>query len=122
MLPDASECPGATKSGGRCKATVLLPDGYCFAHSPANQADRDAARRKGGHNKATATRTARLVPSTLRPVLQRLLSALQRVDDGIMPARQAEAMAALAGAIVRIFESAELEERLLSLEQPERRA
>ena len=41
---------------------------------------------------------------------------MQEVHDGELDPRQAQAMASLAGALVRVITSGELEERLRSLE------
>ena len=85
-------------------------------HDPERQAQMAAARVKGGKGKGRLARVERLVPSTLKPVLSRLLEALEEVHtEGLSPA-QAQAMASLAGAIVRVYQVGTLEERLSALE------
>jgi hypothetical protein len=63
----------------------------------------------GGRNKRAAHRLDRLTPEGLRPVLDRLLDAMARVDEGKMDPKQATALAALAGAVCRVYEMASLE-------------
>jgi hypothetical protein len=59
----------------------------------------------------------RLVPATLRPVVTKLLDALDGVEDGSLSPRQGAAMAALASALVRIYETSVLTERVAELEE-----
>lgn len=93
-----------------------LADGYCFAHSPALAEKRAAARTAGGKAKSTARRLDRLMPASLKPVLATLMNALDEVYRGELEPRQASAMASLAGAIGRLYETAALEERVSHLE------
>lgn len=75
-----------------------------------------AARQAGGKAKATSARLSRLMPATLRPVLQTLLAALDETHGGDLEPPAANAMAALASAIVRVYGAGQLEERLEALE------
>jgi hypothetical protein len=59
----------------------------------------------------------RLMPASLRPVLAVLFDALDEVHSGKLEPPQANAMAALASAIVRVYGAGQLEERLERLEQ-----
>jgi hypothetical protein len=118
MLPDAAgACKAPRRDGAPCKAVIVLPSGFCALHDPARQADVQAARVRGGKGKATAARVARLVPGTLRPVLTMLLEALDQTHVGELDPKVAGAMAALAGAICRVYQAGTLEERLQALEQ-----
>ncbi len=109
-------CAGARQDGRPCTARVLGTGAYCFTHDPARQADRQAARARGGRNRGNARRAGKLVPSALRPVLDTLLAAVDEVRDGGLTTQQAGALAALAGAIVRVYQAGTLEERLAALE------
>jgi len=86
-------------------------------HAPGRQAALAGERASGGRAKATAARAERLLPVVLRPVLNSLLAAVGEVRDGTLPPARAQALAALAGAIVRTFQVGLLEERLAALEQ-----
>ncbi len=58
----------------------------------------------------------RLAPVALRPVFESLRDALGEVHQGELDPRVATAMASLAGAMVRVVTSGELEERVRALE------
>jgi len=68
------------------------------------------ARRKGGHAKSRAERTAKLLPARLQPKVSLLEDALGGVHRGECGPRAASAMAGLAGALVRAMTAGELEE------------
>lgn len=109
-------CQGTRDTGEPCRAWVLPGSRFCLWHDPAQEGKRQQAREKGGRNKATPTRLGKLMPEALRPVLQKLMDGLDEVHDGTLDPRQASAMASLAGAIGRLYETAQLEERLARLE------
>ena len=109
-------CAATRKDGRRCAAPVAPGRRYCFAHDPERAAARQAARAKGGRQRATAARAEKLVPTLLRPVLDTLLSAVDDVQTGTLTTQQAGALSALAGAIVRVYQVGTLEERLAALE------
>jgi hypothetical protein len=110
-----STCTALRRNSTPCAAPALA-SGYCFAHDPALAAKRDAARVAGGHGKASAARVGRLVPTTLRPLLAYLLNGIEEVHAGTLSPAQATAMASLAHAAIKIFETCELTERLEKLE------
>ncbi len=109
-------CTGQRKDGTACGAAVMGAGTLCYAHDPARAAERDQARRKGGANSATRHRLDRLVPATLRPMIAALLDALDEVHRGDLDPRQASAMAALSGAIIRAYAVGVLEDRVAALE------
>jgi hypothetical protein len=78
--------------------------------------ERTAARVRGGLHKRTSIRAAKLTPQTLRPVLDQLHDAMDAVANGSMPPKTGAALAALAGAVVRVYEASVLEQRLAALE------
>ncbi len=110
-----TQCQAVTKSGPRCRG-VARPSGFCFAHDPELQQARRDGHTRGGQNKSTPTRLGKLMPASLKPVLQKLMDGLDEVHDGTLDPRQASAMASLASAIGRLYEVAELEQRLERLE------
>ena len=113
----------ATRADGQPCTARALESGYCFAHDDGLREKRHAARMQGGRNKATTARVQRLMPSTLRPVLDHLYTALEEVHEGTLEPRQAAAMAGLAGAIAKLHEVADLDARLEALTsvlEPER--
>jgi hypothetical protein len=94
---------------------------FCWAHSPSLAAKRRAARQASGYASGRAARAQRLVPAMLKPVLAQLMRGLEEVHAGRLEAQRYSAMAAGASAIVRVFQLATLEERILTLEQELRR-
>ncbi|MBX6722656.1 MAG: hypothetical protein IRY92_05375 [Dactylosporangium sp.] len=109
-------CAATRKDGQPCQAPALPDDRYCWAHSELVATERDEARRRGGRNRAALVRLRQATPARLRPVFNRLEQALEKVEDGTLTPAQAQAMAALARAMVAVLETGELEERLRELE------
>lgn len=110
-------CKGQRANGERCRSTAIGPDGYCFAHSPANSPEaKRAARAKGGANRSTAARATKALPASMQDVASLILRSLSAVEAGTMRAGQAQAIAALAGAYVRVHEAGEVTARIDALE------
>lgn len=57
-----------------------------------------------------------MLPPRLRPVLERLERALEGLESGEVDPRMATAMASLTGAIVKVMQASDLEERLREVE------
>src|SRR3954468_11625613 len=110
-------CEGTRRDGQPCQGPVLDGGTRCFAHDETKRAERDAARKKGGHRSASLARIHRLVPPRLVTVYDQLEAALQEVHDGTLPPGQALAMAGLARAMVAVLQAGEVEERLRAVEQ-----
>lgn len=109
-------CTAIRKDGKPCQA-VATRSGLCLVHDPALEDKRQEARQRGGLNKARVARLGKLVPPRLMSVYDHLEEALGQVHKGELDARVATAMAALAGAMVRVLTSGELEERVRRLEE-----
>lgn len=109
-------CAATRRDGAPCRAPALPGRAHCFAHDPARQEAQRAARSKGGRGKATAARAGKLVPATLRPVLDGLLDVFDEVKAGNLDPKVGTALGSIAAAIVRVFQSGALEERLQALE------
>lgn len=109
-------CAGTRADGSPCTARVMGAGRYCFAHDPAREADREAARAKGGQNRSAAARANALIPATLRPVLYGLLEAFEEVKAGTRDPRTGTALATIASAICRVYTAGTLEERVAALE------
>jgi len=109
---ERQRCKSNRKDGQQCRAWAQ-ESGLCVFHSP----DSAEARRKGGFNSSKRARADKLVPLRLRPILGLLEQGLIQVHSGQLDPRQAQAMASLAGAIVRVYESGVMEERISSLEE-----
>lgn len=108
-------CRATRKDGSPCRA-VATRSGLCLAHDPSLDKQRSQARREGGRHKAKAVRLQKLIPPRLVPLFDKLELALDQVHSGDLEPRIASAMAALAGAMVRVLTSGELEARVRALE------
>lgn len=109
-------CQSRRKDGQPCRAPATI-NGRCIGHAPGLEAQRTAARRKGGQNKANRARLSKLMPPRLVSVYEELEEALHQVHCGELDPRQATAMATIASAMVRVLTAGEIEERLRRLEQ-----
>jgi len=97
---------------------VLKPDAsVCFAHDATLQAQRAEARVRGGRGKGHAVRAAKVLPATLRPVLSLLLDALDQTHRGELDSKVAGALAALAGAVCRVYSVATVEQQIVDLQE-----
>ena len=111
---DASRelCPALRKDGSPCQAPATA-SGFCIGHSPRSA----EWRVQGGQHSRRGTKSLRLLPVRLRPLVDLLMQAVDEVYAGTLDTKQATAMAALAGAVCRVFTTGELEERTRELER-----
>lgn len=109
-------CKALTKNGRPCQGRPLA-DGYCRFHSATTAEAQQEARRRGGQNKAKTVRLGRLVPPRLIPIFDTLEEAMNECYSGELEPRIAQALASLAGAMVKVIAAGEMEERLRKLEQ-----
>src|SRR5215207_5022928 len=116
-MPRATTCDAPRADGSPCTSAIVLASGRCFAHDPDRRAERRAASAKGGQGKSRIARVERLVPTTLRPVLALLLDVLTEAREGTIPPAQANAVATVAGAIVKVYSSATVEQQIADLQE-----
>lgn len=109
-------CAGVRRDGAPCLVTMLADGSHCFAHAPGRADERAAARRRGGEGKSTIRRAARVMPQHLRPVFEKLSTALDDVLTGNLDPKQASAAAALGRALVAVMMAGETEDRLRDVE------
>lgn len=105
-------CTAIRKDGQPCQAWAVK-DGLCVGHLPGML----EARRRGGTNSSKKARLDAMLPGRLRPILELLETAIKETHSGQLEAKKAQAIASLAGAVVRVLEAGILEERLLRLEE-----
>ena len=115
MVRDGA-CRATKRDGQPCRSVVVLMSGYCPRHDPARRDEAHAASVAGGRGRGRIARVERLVPGTLRPVLNTLLDALGQTHRGELDPKIATALAALVGGIVRVYQSASVEEQIAALE------
>jgi hypothetical protein len=107
-----THCQATRKDGTPCEGKPIGDTGCCFAHQPEAR----EWKAKGGRNRSNAARSYRSLPERLKPAAEMLSRAMDETRDGTMEPRVATALAALAGALVRVVQSGELEQRLIALE------
>ncbi len=78
-------CSATRRDGQPCTTQVVGDGRFCFAHSPDLAAKRREAQRRGGQNRATSKRLAKLMPVRLVPVWEQLEQALGDVLTGDLP-------------------------------------
>jgi hypothetical protein len=105
------QCKAIKKNGEPCTARAVV-DGFCVGHSP----NAIEARRKGGRNRSNVARLNKMIPTRLKPTLDLIEKAIKEVHEGELQPQKGTAMASLAGAMIKVFETGVLEERLLKLE------
>lgn len=110
-------CKGVKANGHRCQS-FQGRSGFCYFHDPRiSQADKQAQRARGGTNSSRVARMERMLPPRLRPVFERLETAMVEVVDGTLSPTRAQALASLASASVRVLEAGELEEKVRKMEE-----
>ncbi len=117
MPTEPKRCEAVCKSGQTCRVLALPGSDYCFSHDPEQAEARAEARQRGGHNSGKGARLRRLVPPRLLSVFDTLESVLGEVHNGTLDASRANAMAAVARAMVLVMQSGEMEERLRAIER-----
>ena len=114
-----AHCEAMNQAGGPSGAQALVSSVFCFMHDPARAPDRAEARRRGGFNR----RTAPSLPGPLAVCLGDLDSVkamLERVMLDTLAlensARRSRTVGYLIGIALKLYEAAEVEERLQALE------
>ena len=113
-----AQCPGKRVDGSACRARPTK-SGFCFFHDPSVGDDaRRELRRKGGRRSSATARLRRLLePARLVPVYDALEGAFRRLDAGEIEPEEAQAMAAVASAMVKVVTAGEIEVRLRAIEE-----
>src|SRR5215217_4572898 len=101
-------CKATTTAGSPCSAQPVRADGYCWWHSPALAAERDAARRRGGVARSNKARAKKQLPAgvlsndELRGVLG---VTIERVLNAAIEPGVGSSVASLARAYVAVTEA-----------------
>ena len=113
-----ARCRATTAAGLPCSAGPVRDDGYCFWHSPAVAAERQAGRRRGGAARSNRERAKKGLPPAMTPKeLEQVLSGVLRgTIAGRFAPNVANAAAALGRTLIGIRQAVEVEERLAALE------
>lgn len=109
-------CLGTNAAGQPCRAAVMDVGPWCWHHDPALDDARQAARSLGGRNRATIERARRRLPGEVSTMLDVIVAAFHRAAAGGLSPGTAQALAALAGAYVRLHDVGEHDVALEELE------
>ena len=115
-----SRCIATNANGQPCSAQPVRPSGYCVWHEPGLEAERQAARRRGGESRSNRVRAGRRYAAavlSLRQVQGMLSVVLEDVIAGDVEPGIATAAAGVARAIASVAQVGDIEERLAELEQ-----
>ena len=112
-MDERPRCTATRRDGTPCVAPASGDSGMCIGHGPHSTND---TRKNGGHARSNGARATALLPPRLRPVLERLERTLEGLESGEVDPRRATAMASLTGAIVKVMQASDLEERLREVE------
>lgn len=117
--PPTTTCEAMRADGSPCTVAPLRSGAYCFAHSPDLADRRAAARVKGGHNRSNLARGARAAVASppVATLIDRLTRALDDTLAGDLDARQANAAANVARALLAALEAGDVEARFAELER-----
>ena len=113
----STTCQATRRDGSPCETPIVGNGTHCFGHDPAVATKRTEARRRGGRNRVTAQRLAKIMPVRLVPVWEQLEQVLDDVIADRIEPKNAAAAASVARAMVAVLQHGEVEERLRKLEE-----
>ena len=122
-LPENKRCTFVKSDGQRCRASALTNEQFCFTHHPQKDAERKAARSKGGKAKSRSRMTRLplldlepLTLNTVQDVRQALADTFNRVRCGQMDVKVGNCLTYVASNLARVIEGSDLEKRIEELE------
>ena len=101
-------CSASKVSGNPCTAIVVTGRQYCVGHLPESS----DGRAKGGEQSSALARLQKYIPKDLKELKTDLFKALDDVHKERISPQQGAAMATIANAIIRVYETAELNAEL----------
>ncbi len=108
-------CRATKRNGEPCTTPVQGPNGYCWAHDPANAAQRKRTASKGGRGKPS--REAAQVKEQLQSLADRVLSGELDRGAGSVVSQILNIKLRALELERRLFEGEEFEERVAALEE-----
>ena len=101
-------CSAKRTTGEPCTAVVVHGREHCVGHLPEST----EGRAKGGENSSALARLQKYIPQDLSELKTDMFKALDDVYNGNISPQQGAAMATLANAIIRVYETADLNAEL----------
>lgn len=117
MQGNTRQCKALRKDGKSCTVKAVQANGYCVMHDPARATQLAGIRAAGGRAKSNTIRTVKALPANMQDVAALLLRSLSAVEADEMKPGQAQAIAALAGAYVRVVDAGELQAGIRDLQE-----
>lgn len=112
------QCEKKKKDGSRCRARALTDSCYCAIHAASGKAAELG--RKGGRRRTVYTPDRLKMcppPKSAADVVSLLAQAIVETREGKLEPRVANAIACLAGTLLRATELSKVEDRLNDLEK-----
>ena len=101
-------CSATRSNGNQCKATAVAGQLQCIGHLPNAEANRSLGRVAA----SPLARLQKFIPQDLRELKTDLYKALDDVHKQRISPQQGAAMATIANAIIKVYETAELNAEL----------
>lgn len=114
------KCIYIKDNGEQCKANSMSDSDYCYLHNPdiSEEEKREAQIRGGKARGLTVTEPLRKISvSSGEDIFTLLDTTIQEVRDGELDPKVANTIGYLAGVMIRAYEVAKLERRVIDLEQ-----
>ena len=114
------QCSQQKKDGQQCQSQAMRSGRFCWLHDPTVPPEtKRKAQSRGGRNNAVKAQSPlpTLQEATPRAVISMLVSTINEVRTGQIDIRIANCLGFLSGHLTRIYETSELEERLIKLEK-----
>lgn len=112
------KCQFIKADGVECQAHAMKDSEYCFTHNPHMQVERQLALSKGGSAPRKAYEALPEVKiENTKDVVNLLAMTISEVRAGTVELRVANCIGYLSGHLIKAFEIADLEMRVIKLEK-----
>lgn len=114
----AMRCRFKKSNGNRCGANAMQEGNLCFTHNPVMKEAKKAATSKGGSASRRNHRPVGAIEiNTNKDVVVLLAQTINEVRQGTIEVRVANCIFYGSGQLIKAFEVADLEERVVHLEE-----
>jgi hypothetical protein len=104
----------------QCKANSMSDSNYCYLHNPdISEEEKRDAQIRGGRNRSLALTEPlnKITVNSSEDIFTLLDTTIQEVRDGELDPKIANTIGYLAGVMIKAYEVAKLERKVLDLEQ-----
>jgi len=113
-------CKYIKDNGEQCKANAMSDSDYCYLHNPdISEEEKREAQIRGGRNRSIAITEPlnKITVSSGEDIFTLLDTTIQEVRSGEIDPKIANTIGYLAGVMIKAYEVAKLERRVIDLEQ-----